>query len=60
MSAPDAKHGTLANGRYLLVDELGQGGMATVFSAWDTRLEVTRAVKILKAHLIGACTTRTS
>ncbi len=54
MSAPDAKHGTLANGRYLLVDELGQGGMATVFSAWDTRLEVTRAVKILKAHLIGA------
>lgn len=42
---------TLADGRYRLGNALGFGGMATVFHAWDERLEVPRAIKILAPHL---------
>ena len=46
---------TLANERYELRALLGQGGMAAVFLAWDTQLEVYRAIKILSSNytLIG-------
>lgn len=37
----------LGDGRYQLRAQLGTGGMATVWRAWDTRLEVDRAIKVL-------------
>jgi len=38
---------TLSDGRYVLGDELGHGGMAVVVKALDTTLSVERAVKIV-------------
>ena len=37
----------LSDGRYELQGLLGQGGMAAVWRAYDSRLDVHRAVKIL-------------
>ncbi len=51
MSRETQHIGSLADGRYLLESILGQGGMAVVYAAWDTRLEVRRAVKILNPNL---------
>ena len=41
---------TLANNRYELINTLGQGGMACVFKALDTRLKVEKAIKIPNHH----------
>lgn len=38
-------------GRYELLEEIGAGGMATVFRARDTQLRRAVAVKVLHAHL---------
>ncbi|MEC7985238.1 MAG: protein kinase [Myxococcota bacterium] len=45
------KYPTLANGRYEIRSQLGEGGMATVFHAYDTRLRMDRAIKVLQPHL---------
>lgn len=48
----------LESGRYQLQEVIGTGGMATVFRAWDERLQVTRAVKVLLPHLSRNSTIR--
>lgn len=47
MAPPDPPAATLDNGRFVLLEKLGQGGMAVVWRARDTRLRVDRAIKIL-------------
>ena len=40
----------LADGRFRLMDVLGEGGMATVYRAFDLRLQRPRAIKILSPN----------
>ena len=49
----------LANQRYELVSILGSGGMASVFRAYDTRLKVERAIKVLSPQLTHSNMVRT-
>jgi serine/threonine protein kinase len=42
---------SLDNGRYQLQEILGQGGMAIVYKAWDERLRIERAIKILSPQV---------
>ena len=44
---------TLISDRYRLFQRLGRGGMSVVFRAWDTRLQVWRAVKVLSPKMLG-------
>ena len=51
MSEASNFRGILIDGRYEIRDQLARGGMATVYSALDTRLDRMVAVKIMHPHL---------
>ncbi len=44
---------TRLNGRYELLEKLGEGGVAVVYRAQDTLLDRVVAVKILRSQLVG-------
>ncbi len=50
---------SLADGRYVLHEPLGTGGMATVFRVTDTWFGVDRALKLLAPHNASSEKTRT-
>ena len=37
-------------GRYHIIEQLGEGGMAIVYKAYDTRLESDVAVKVIRTE----------
>src|SRR5690349_1593795 len=43
----DALTGALVDGRYQIIERVARGGMATVYTALDVRLERTVAVKVI-------------
>ncbi len=43
--------GTILSGRYKLIAEVGEGGMAAVYRAVDLRLNREVAIKILHPHI---------
>jgi serine/threonine-protein kinase len=47
-----AEIGTILGGRYRLVEEVGQGGMATIFRSVDTQLGRDVAVKLLRPEYL--------
>jgi serine/threonine protein kinase len=40
--------------RYHILEQLGEGGMATVYKAYDTRLERDVAIKVIRSDLFGS------
>jgi len=42
----------LSIGRYRIIEPLGEGGMATVYKAYDTRLENDVAIKFIRHEQI--------
>ncbi|MGL5811646.1 MAG: Stk1 family PASTA domain-containing Ser/Thr kinase, partial [Nocardioides sp.] len=58
--AADPLNGLLLDERYLIVEQIARGGMATVYRANDIRLDRTVAVKVMHAGLADSEPARTA
>ncbi|HGG57460.1 MAG TPA: serine/threonine protein kinase, partial [Nannocystis exedens] len=45
--------GSIRIGRYAVLSKLGEGGMGTVYSAYDEELDRRVAIKLVREHLPG-------
>jgi GAF domain-containing protein len=52
-SSPGIGVGVVVDGKYRVDAIIGQGGMGAVFRAWDTRLERSVAIKVVRADLLS-------
>ena len=51
---PDRSGGVVGAGRYDLKRRLGEGGMGEVYEAWDHRLELAVAIKLVAPRLLAS------
>jgi len=51
LTSPDDSHRPVLNGRYVLLEEVGRGGMAVVHLSWDLVLRRIVAVKALRPDI---------
>jgi serine/threonine protein kinase len=49
MASKQAGGSSIGNGRYEIREHIATGGMATVYKAWDTRVERIVAIKVLRS-----------
>ncbi len=49
MASRQAGGSSIGNGRYEIREHIATGGMATVYKAWDTRVERIVAIKVLRS-----------
>ncbi len=49
MASKQAGGASIGNGRYQIREHIATGGMATVYKAWDTRVERIVAIKVLRS-----------
>ena len=49
MASRHAGGSSIGNGRYEIREHIATGGMATVYKAWDTRVERIVAIKVLRS-----------
>jgi serine/threonine-protein kinase len=50
-AAPALTTGALFAGRYQVIEELGKGGMGTVFKVFDTEIKAKVALKLIKSNI---------
>lgn len=53
LPVPSGRYGQVGGGRFVLVDLLGEGGMAAVHRAWDRKERAWRAVKLLSPAFVA-------
>jgi serine/threonine protein kinase len=45
--------GTILGNKYQIIKMIGEGGMGTVYMAYDTQLDIRVAIKVVSTRLVG-------